>query len=129
MRPIMNIFSPVSGWNADSYIFLALHTCSSVVPTGSFLCLLVKKKNNHTATVEYTSSKCNSSPQTLTSLLLPGGLFLKSPGTSFGPGKPFYVFHVYLQGEHFNRFENDQTELLANENKLTGFSARNHATR
>ena len=84
MRPIMNIFSPVSGWNADSYIFLALHTCSSVVPTGSFLCLLVKKKNNHTATVEYTSSKCNSSPQTLTSLLLPGGLFLKSPGTSLG---------------------------------------------
>ena len=129
MRPIMNIFSPVSGWNADSYIFLALHTCSSVVPTGSFLCLLVKKKNNHTATVEYTSSKCNSSPQTLTSLLLPGGLFLKSPGTSFGPGKPFYFFHVYLQDEHFNRFENDQTELLANENKLTGFSARNHATR
>ena len=57
------------------------------------------------------------------------GLFLKSPGTSFGPGKPFYVFHVYLQDEHFNRFENDQTELLANENKLTGFSARNHATR
>ena len=72
MRPIMNIFSPVSGWNADSYIFLALHTCSSVVPTGSFLCLLVKKQNNHTATVEYTSSKFNSSPQTLTSLLLPG---------------------------------------------------------
>ena len=43
-----------------------------------------EKKNNHTATVEYTSSKCNSSPQTLTSLLLPGGLFLKSPGTSLG---------------------------------------------
>lgn len=31
-----------------------------------------EKTNNHTATVEYTSSKCNSSPQTLTSLLLPG---------------------------------------------------------
>ena len=119
MRPIINIFSPVSGWNADSYIFLALHTCSSVVPTGSFLCLLVKKKNNHTATVEYTSSKCNSSPQTLTSL----SRYL------FGPGKLFYVFHVYIQDKHFNRFENDQTKLLANENKLTGLSARNHATR
>lgn len=94
-----------------------------------FISMSVGEKKNHTATVEYKSSKCNSNPQTLTSLLLPGGLFLKSPGTSFGPGKPFYVFHVYLQDEHFNRFENDQTELLANENKLTGFSARNHATR
>ena len=61
MRPIMNIFSPVSGWNADSYIFLALHTCSSVVPTGSFLCLLVKKNNNnHTATGVWKSRKPES---------------------------------------------------------------------
>lgn len=109
MRPIMNIFSPVSGWNADSYIFLALHTCSSVVPTGSFLCLLVKKKNNHTATVENTFSKHNSSPQTLTSLLLLEGLFLKSPGTFLGLES---CFMFSIQDKHFNRFENDQMKLL-----------------
>ena len=40
--PIRNIFSPVSGWKADSYTFLALQTCSSVVPGGSLLCLFTK---------------------------------------------------------------------------------------
>lgn len=44
IRPIMNIFSPVSGWNADSYTFLDFHTCASVVPEGSFFCLLAKDK-------------------------------------------------------------------------------------
>ena len=57
------------------------------------------------------------------------GSFSQKSRYLFGPGKLFYVFHVYLQDKHFNRFANDQTKLLANENKLTGLSARNHATR
>lgn len=32
MRPIKTTFSPVSGWNAESYTYLALHSWSSVRP-------------------------------------------------------------------------------------------------
>lgn len=35
MRPGRKTFSPVSGWNAESYRCLAAHTSSSVVPAGS----------------------------------------------------------------------------------------------
>ena len=65
--------------------------------------------NNHTATVENTFSKHNSSPQTLTSLLLLEGLFLKSPGTFLGLES---CFMFSIQDKHFNRFENDQMKLL-----------------
>lgn len=34
--------SPESGWKADSYSFLAYHTCSSVVPGGSWWFLQIK---------------------------------------------------------------------------------------
>lgn len=32
MRPIRTTFSPVSGWKAESYTYLALHSWSSVSP-------------------------------------------------------------------------------------------------
>ena len=32
--PGRNIFSPVSGWKAESYSRFAFHSCSSVVPGG-----------------------------------------------------------------------------------------------
>lgn len=32
MRPISTTFSPVSGWKAESYTYLALHSWSSVSP-------------------------------------------------------------------------------------------------
>ena len=78
MRPIMNIFSPVSGWNADSYIFLALHTCSSVVPTGSFLCLLVKK----TTTIQ---QQWNIRLLNVTAVLKPSPLCVTKCGLSQKP--------------------------------------------
>ena len=55
-----------------------------------------------TATVQYTFSKHNSSPQTHTSLLLPDGLFLKSPGTFLGLESCFMFSTFYIQDKHFN---------------------------
>ena len=51
-----------------------------------------KNNNNHTATVENTFSKHNSSPQTLTSLLLLEGLFLLKVQVPFWAWKAVLCF-------------------------------------
>lgn len=47
MRPIRSIFSPVSGWNAESKIYLALQSSSSVRPGATTPCLEVEEGEQH----------------------------------------------------------------------------------
>lgn len=44
MRPIRIIFSPVSGWKAESKTYLAFHSSSSVSPGETIPCLLDSKR-------------------------------------------------------------------------------------
>lgn len=46
MRPIRIIFSPVSGWKAESKIYLAFQSSSSVSPGETTPCLRESKSNS-----------------------------------------------------------------------------------
>ena len=76
-----------------------------------------KKPYNNSRIYFFSTQQQSSSPHLSASTR--GSLSQKSRYL-FGPGKLFYVFHVHIQDKHFNRFENDQIKLLANETKLTG---------
>lgn len=122
MRPIKTTFSPVSGWKAESYTYLALHSWSSVSP-GVATPALQKLARNQQAVVGIrpalpVSAAClgelramdqelwHSTPEQTSSLFMGEVkvshmrtfLFLHLCGPAFSPGPRRWWFSKGLKG-------------------------------